>query len=162
MTSFIYDHRWGIKAGTKNLYPIVKCVLITPWCPTNRLEWYTEIISSAHVSGIANNAVSFLDVVTSFSTNKSNKMYLSAKVSFFLVATLVLGNLFCVWYKYMSVKYGLVLYPACISFTVTSKWIAFRTFSFYYSNNLSISASLVKTFCTNLPVLTQLCSSDGS
>ena len=47
----------------KNVSPIVKYGFITPWCPANRLEWYCVIILFAHISGIANIAVSFSDVV---------------------------------------------------------------------------------------------------
>ena len=49
---------------------------MTPWCPVNKLEWYKVIILSAHVSGIANNAVSFLGVVTSLN-NKESNIYLT-------------------------------------------------------------------------------------
>ena len=31
---------------------------MTPWCPTNKFEWYKVIILSAHISGIGNNVVS--------------------------------------------------------------------------------------------------------
>ena len=49
----------------KNLSPIVKYVFITPWCPVNRLERYSVIILLAHISDIANSAVSFSGVVIS-------------------------------------------------------------------------------------------------
>ena len=52
-----------------NLSPIAKYVFITPWCPVNKLEWYSVIILSAHISGMANSAVSFFDVVTSLDNN---------------------------------------------------------------------------------------------
>ena len=46
----------------------------------------------------------------------------------------------------MSLKYGLIKYPACISFTVTGKCVPFKTFLCIIFNILSISACLVKTF----------------
>ena len=51
----------------KNLSPIVKYVFITPWCLANKLEWYNVIILLAHISGMANNVVSFSDVSLSLS-----------------------------------------------------------------------------------------------
>ena len=75
----------------------------------------------AHISGIASNAFSFSGLVTNFNNNESNSIYLSADVSTFLNADLTLGSLFCVKYKHKSLKYGLIKYPACISFTVTGK-----------------------------------------
>ena len=52
-------------------------------------------------------------------------VYFSANVSTFHIADLVLGNLFCGRYKYKSLKYGLIKYPACISYTVTGKCVLF-------------------------------------
>ena len=46
---------------------------------------------------------------------------LSANVCTFHIADLVLGSLYCARYKYMFLKYGLIKYPACISFTATGK-----------------------------------------
>ena len=86
----------------KNLSQIVKYVFITPWCPANKLEWYNIIMLSAHVSGIANSAVSFLGVVTSLNNNESSSIYFSANVSTLHIAVLVLGNLFWARYKYKS------------------------------------------------------------
>ena len=59
----------------KNLSQIVKYVFITPWCPVNRLEWYRLIILSAHISGMANNAVSFSCVVTDLNNNESSNTF---------------------------------------------------------------------------------------
>ena len=70
---------------------------------------------------IANSAVYFSGVVISLNNNESNTIYISANISTFHIADLVLDNLFCVRYKYISLKYGLIQYPACISFTVTGK-----------------------------------------
>ena len=82
----------------------------------------------AHVSGIANNAVSFLGDVTSLNNKKSNNVYIFANVSTFWIADLVSGNLFCARYKYNSLNYGLIKYPTCIPFTVTGKFVPFRSF----------------------------------
>ena len=56
---------------------------MTPWCPANRLEWYSVKIVSAHTSGMASNAISFSGVVTILNNNESNNIYLSANVSTF-------------------------------------------------------------------------------
>ena len=76
----------------KNLSLNVKYVLMTPWCPANELEWYVIIILSVHVSGTARTAVSFSGVI--LNNRESNRMYLSANVSTFLIAALEVGNLF--------------------------------------------------------------------
>ena len=73
---------------------IVRYVLITPWCPANRLELYSAIILFAHISGMANTAVSLSGVDTIFNNNESNQMYFSASTSTFLITVLELGNLF--------------------------------------------------------------------
>ena len=70
----------------------------------------------------------FLGVVTSLNNKESNNIYFSANVFTFCIADLVLGNLFCARYKYKSLKYELIKYPACIYFTVTGKWVPFTTF----------------------------------
>ena len=54
---------------------------------------------SAHISGIANNAVPFSGVLVISKNKESNSMYISAKVSTFQIAVLVLGNLFCAKYR---------------------------------------------------------------
>ena len=129
-----------------NISPIVKYVFITPWCNANRLKWYKVIMLLAHVSGIANNAVSLLGMVTILNNKECNKIYFSDNISTFCIADLVFGNLFCSKYKYMSSKYGLIKYPACISFTVTGKCIPFRTFLCIIFNFLSKQHVSVKTF----------------
>ena len=68
----------------KNLLLIVKYVFMTPWCPANRLEWYRVMILSVHVS--------FSVVI--LNNKESNRMYLSANISTFLIAALEVGNLF--------------------------------------------------------------------
>ena len=57
-----------------------------------------------HVSSIAKTAISFSEVNFIVNNNESNKIYLSAKVSTFLIAALELGNLFWAQYKYISLK----------------------------------------------------------
>ena len=47
-----------------------------------------------HISNIANTAVSFSGVDIILNNNKSNNIYFSTKASTFLIAGLVLGNLF--------------------------------------------------------------------
>ena len=79
--------------GMKNLSLIVKYVLMTPWCPANKLEWYKGIILSAHISGTARTAVSFSGVI--LNNSESNRMYLFADISTFLIVALEMGNLFC-------------------------------------------------------------------
>ena len=83
--------------GMKNLSLIVKYVFMTPWCPANRLEWYRVMILSVHVSGTAKTAVSSSGVILNI--RESNRMYLSANVSTFLIAALEVGNLFCDKYR---------------------------------------------------------------
>ena len=60
----------------------------------NRLEWYSRIILSAHISGMANNAVPFFGVVTNLNNNESSNIYFSASISTLQIAVFVLGNLF--------------------------------------------------------------------
>ena len=48
-------------------------------------------------------------------------LYFSASASIFLIAGLEDGNLFCDRYKYKSLKYGLCMYPACISLISTGR-----------------------------------------
>ena len=81
----------------KNLSLIVKYVLLTPWCPANKLEWYKVIILLAHISGTARTAVSFSAVI--FNYSESNRMYLSSHISTLVIATLEVGNLFCTKYR---------------------------------------------------------------
>ena len=81
----------------KNLLLIVKYVFMTPWCPANRLEWYRVMILSVHISRTARTAVSFSGVI--LNNKESNRMYLSANVSTFLIAALEMGNLFCDKYR---------------------------------------------------------------
>ena len=94
---------------------------MTNWCPVNKREWYNIIIVYTQVSGIAHSAVSFSSVVTSLNNKGCNKIYFSANISTFHNFDLVLDNLFCARFKYKSLKYGLIKYHACISFTVTCK-----------------------------------------
>ena len=86
-------------------------------------------------------------------------VYFSANVSTFHIADLVLGNLFCGRYKYKSLKYGLIKYPACISYTVTGKCVLFFILLLIFYLYQPV---LVKNICTNLPVLTRPCNSGGS
>ena len=81
----------------KNLSLIVIYVFVTPWCPANRLELYRVMILSVHVSGTARTTVSFSGVI--LNKWESNRMYLAANVSTFLIAVLEVGNLFCDKYR---------------------------------------------------------------
>ena len=81
----------------KNLSLIVKYVFMTPWCLANRLEGYRVMILSVHVSGTARTAVSFSGVI--LNNSESNRIYLSANISTFLIAALEVGNLFCDKYR---------------------------------------------------------------
>ena len=67
------------------------------WCSANKLEWYRVMILSAHISGTARTAVSFSAVI--LNNSESNRMYLSANISPFLIAALEVGNLFCDKYR---------------------------------------------------------------
>ena len=58
-----------------------------------------------HVSSIARTVDSFYDDI--LNSNESNKTYLSASASNFLIADFNDGILFCDRYKYRSLKYGL-------------------------------------------------------
>ena len=69
----------------KNLFPIFKYVFMTPWCPANRLKWYRDMILLT-----TRTADSFSDVI--WNNRKSNRIYLSANVSTFLIAALEVGN----------------------------------------------------------------------
>ena len=54
----------------------------------NRLEWYSAIILSAHISGTANTADFLSGVDTILNNNESNNIYFSANASTFLIAAL--------------------------------------------------------------------------
>ena len=70
---------------------------MTPCCSTNKLKWYKVIISSVHISGTARTAVSFSGEI--LNSSESNRMYLSANISTFLIAALEIGHLFCAKYR---------------------------------------------------------------
>ena len=57
------------------IYLLKSNMSTTPSCSANRLEWYNMILLSAHTSGMANNAISFSDVVANLNNNESNNMY---------------------------------------------------------------------------------------
>ena len=81
----------------KNLSLIVKYVFMTHWCPPNAVEWYRVVILSVHISETARTAVSFPGVI--LNNSESNRMYLSANISTFLIAAVEVGNLFCDKYR---------------------------------------------------------------
>ena len=60
------------------------------------------MILSAQVCGTARTAISFSGVI--LNNRESNRMYLSANISTFLIVALEMGNLFCDKYRYMSLK----------------------------------------------------------
>ena len=77
-----------MRSGIKNLSAMVKYVFITTWLPANKLEWYSVIIWSAHISGIANSAYSFSGLVLNLNNSESSNMYLSANTFNFTYCTL--------------------------------------------------------------------------
>ena len=81
----------------KNLLLIIKYVFMTPWRPANKLELYKVMILSVHISATARTAVSFSGVI--LNNSESNGMYLSAKVSTFLIDALEVCHLFCDKYR---------------------------------------------------------------
>ena len=66
------------------------------------------MVLSAHISGMADSAVSLSGVVTNLNNRESNRINHSAKVSTLCIAFFLLGNLFWIKYLYKSLKYGLV------------------------------------------------------
>ena len=120
------------------------------------------MILSAHISGIANNAVSFSQIVISLNSRESSKIYLSTSTSTLCIALLELGNLFCAKYRYKSLKYGLFKYSACISFMVTGKCVPFNIFLCMIFKILSMSVCFGKYFCITLLVLIRSANSGGS
>ena len=145
-----------------NLLAIIRYVFITPWCPTEGLDWWSVIILSMHISGIANNAVSFSGVVVSLNNNESNNIHLFASTSTLHIALLELCNLFCVKYKYKSLKYELFRYHACISLFVTGRCVPFNTFlciifKFFLYQFVFVNISeLHYWYWSSLPVLVSL------
>ena len=65
-------------------------------------------------------------------------------------------------YRYISLKWGLTKYPACMSFIVIGKCVPLITFLWITSNILFMSACLGKYFCTSLPLLVRLSNPWGS
>ena len=70
---------------------------MTPWYPANRLELYRVMILLVHVSGTARTVVSFSGVI--LNNRETNRIYLSANISTFLIVALEMGNLFCDKYR---------------------------------------------------------------
>ena len=73
-------------------------------------------------------------------------MNFSARASTLHITLFLIGNLFQTKYRYKSLKYGLVKYPAWISFTLTGKCVPFNTFLCIISKSLSISVCFGKKF----------------
>ena len=61
----------------------------------NKHEWYRVIILSAHTSGMANTVASLLGFDTILNNNESSSIYFYSSTLTFLIAVLLLGNLFC-------------------------------------------------------------------
>ena len=141
---------------------MVRYVLITPWCPMNKLEWYKAMILSAHISGMANTATSFSGVTIILNNIKSNNIYFSANASTFLISTLELGKMLWDKYRYISLKYILVKYFAWISFNVMDKCEPLSTLSWIIFKILSMSVCFDTNFCTILLVSTKLSKSFSS
>ena len=120
------------------------------------------MILSAHISGIANNTVSFSGIVISLNSNESNKIYLSTSTSTLHIELFELGNLFCAKYRYISLQCGLFKYPTCISFMVSGRGVPFNTFLCMIFKMLSMSVCFGKYFCTRLLVLIKSANSGGS
>ena len=141
---------------------IVKYVFITPWCPANKLAWYSVMILSAHTSGIAKSAFSLLGTVINLNSKESSKINLFDRISTLHMTFLLLGNLFWAKNWYMSLKYGLVRYPTCSSLMVRGKCVPFSTFLLIIPRILSISVYFERYFCTNLDVFTKSINSCSS
>ena len=88
----------------KNFSLILRYVVITPWCPANKFVWYSTMVLSAHVSGMANSTVSLSGVVTNLKSNESSRINLSARFSTLHIALFLLGYLFWAKYRYRSLK----------------------------------------------------------
>ena len=111
---------------------------------------YRVIILSAHISGIARTAVSFSNDI--LNSNESNKTYLSASVSKFLMADFKDGSLFYDKYKYRSLKYGLHRYPAWISLISMGRCVPLYTFLCITSSILSMSVCFGKYLWIKFPL----------
>ena len=72
-----------------------------------------------HDSGTAKTAVSLSEEI--LNNSESSRTYFSASASIYLIASLEDGNLFCDKYRYKSLKYGLCMYPVCISLISTGR-----------------------------------------
>ena len=72
-----------------------------------------------HNSGTAKTTVSLSEEI--LNNSESSRTYFSARASIFLITSLEDGNLFCDKYKYKSLKYGLCMYPTCISLILTGR-----------------------------------------
>ena len=75
---------------------IVKYVL--SYLDVLQIDWNDIVLKSyLHISGTARTAVSFCGVI--LNNKESNRIYLSANFSTFLIAILEVGNLFCDIYR---------------------------------------------------------------
>ena len=84
-------------------------------------------------------------------------MYLSANMSTLDIAFLEFGNLFCVRYKYKSLKYGLFKYPACISFISDREMGTFQYFSLNDFQDLIYVYLLGQIFLNDIIGIDQIC-----
>ena len=70
------------------------------------------MILLVHISGMAETAASLSGMTIILNNNESNNIYFSASASTFLIPTLELGKMLWDKYRYISLKYILVKYPA--------------------------------------------------
>ena len=104
----------------------------------------------------------FPGIVISLNSSESNKTYFSARASTLSIALFELCNLFCVKYRYISLKYGLFKYPTSISFMVTGRCVPLIPFLAWFSKFCSCLFVLVNIsvsdcwYWSNLPILVAL------
>ena len=119
------------------------------------------MILSAHISGIADNPVSFSGIVISLNSSESSKIYLSASASTLCIALFELGNLFYAKYNYISLKYGLFIQLVSLLWLQADVYLLIPFF-FMIFNILPMSVYFGKYFCTRLLVLIKSANSGGS
>ena len=108
------------------------------------------MILSAQVPGNARTVVSFSGVI--LNNRESNRMYLSANISTFLIAALEVDNLFCDKYWINVFKMRAVKISGLNPFYCKWQMCAFRNFPLYHLKYSHLYPPvLAKTFGLNYP-----------
>ena len=134
---------------------IVKYILITPWCPANRVEWYRITILSLHTSGMANTASSLPGFETILNNNESSNIY-------FLLVLWPFWLLFYCWATYFELGTNIYLGSKnwldilSVFLWMSQENVYLWVFLLNYLQYFIYVACFGKNFCTSLPMFTSI------